>query len=264
MIRATSASVLAVVVGMVMSPERRSEGREAIDEVIHPWAVSIVDTPTPPTGSRRIDVSRWEDLLRAAELLGRPILRLHGGEGGPEGRLFYVADGPQSYVFGFSGTPVSVSRSGAYAPPSPPAPIPLPTPPATTPAEVAVPEPSPPTPPRHRPPVVAPLPTPANPSPSEPDPADALLGPELPEGPQVPELPDETAVPSATVVERRIREMIHELLDDFRKLPPSSDTLELGTEHIQRAIDMLHLGRYGIAQFELNKAARILKEAPPI
>lgn len=256
-----------VLVAMVTDAGRSSDRRRSVDDVVHPWALAIVDTPTPPTSSRRIDVSRWEDLLRAAELLGRPILRLRGGEGGIDGRLFYVADGPQSYVFGFEGTPVDVSRSGAYAPRAPevlPA-LPLDLPPPA-PARPVLPEPvTPPTPsapaPSPAPSVkappaveVEPAPQPPVPAPAETDPADAWLGPEIAEPVA------ESDLPSATVVERRIREMIHELLADFRKLPPSSDRLELGTEHVQRAIDMLHLGRYGVAQIELNKATRILRE----
>jgi hypothetical protein len=252
MLRVAFASVLGLV-SVVTTPERKSEGRAAIDEVIQPWAVSIVDTPTPPSVAHRIYVNHWEDLLRAAELLGRPILRLQGGEGGPDGSLFYVADGPQSYVFGFGGTPVNVARSGAYAPPSPPAVLPVPVEPEQQELDLSpapLPEPA-------LAPIAEAPPAPrAIPPPVVPDPADALLGPEI---------SDERSqgdLPSATVVERRIREMIHELLADYRRLPASSDRLELGTEHIQRAIDMLHLGRYGVAQIELNKAARLLKEEP--
>lgn len=242
-------SAVLPLVSVVAPPRPKKENPESIDDVIHPWALSIVDTPTPPTGARRIDVDRWEDLLRAAELLGHPILRLHGGEGGPEGRLFYVADGPQSYVFGFGGESVNVGRSGAYAPRAP-QPIPA------TPLEVPPPAPSPATP--VRPPAPEPAVPEHPPAPQEEgeDVADAWLGPEFPEREA------DNQLPSGTVVERRIREMIHELLGNFRKLPPSSDRLELGTEHIQRAIDMLHLGRYGIAQIELNKAARLLREGP--
>jgi len=241
------------LLGAVHPPGRKTDAGGTIDEIVQPWAVSIVDTPTPPMGPRRIDVDRWEDLLRAAELLGRPILRLHGGEGGPEGRLFYVADGPQSYVFGFTGGSLNVARSGAYAPQvSPIAPtVPLPAP------EEERPEPTPTPAPEPLRPVFPVTRQPPSIPPVVPDAADALLGPDLPEK------VGEGELPSATVVERRIREMIHELLADFRKLPPSSDRLELGTEHIQRAVDMLHLGRYGIAQIELNKAARLLREPSP-
>jgi hypothetical protein len=252
MLRVAFATVLGLV-SVVTTPERKSEGRAAIDEVIHPWAVSIVETPTPPSVAHRIYVTHWEDLLRAAELLGRPILRLQGGEGGPDASLFYVADGPQSYVFGFGGAPVGIGRSGAYAPPNPPTVLPVPSEPEIPEPELApstLPEPVL-NPTDRAPPAPRPIPPPV-----VPDPADALLGPEI-----IGERP-EGDLPSATIVERRIREMIHELLADFRKLPASSDRLELGTEHIQRAIDMLHLGRYGIAQIELNKAARLLKEEP--
>jgi hypothetical protein len=242
-------SVLALV-GVLANSERARDEKEAIDEVIHPWAGSIVDTPTPPTGPRRIDVRRWEDLLHAAELLGRPILRLHGGEGGADGRLFYVADGPQSYVFGFNGGSVSTAKSGAFAPATP---TPTAEPTDTTKTAVKA-EQSPPSRPAPAPSLPQPRPLP---SPAIPDPADALLGPELFDDGRT-----DSALPSATVVEQRIREMIHELLAGFRKLPPSSDRLERGSEHIQRAVDMLHLGRYGVAQIELNKANRLLRDGP--
>jgi len=251
--RAAFSYVLALV-GVLTPPERTSEAREAVDEAIHPWAVAIVDTPTPPTGPRRIDLNRWEDLIRAAELLGRPILRLQGGEGGPEGRLFYVADGPQSYVFGFQGTSVRVTRSGAYAPLARPVPAPVTAPPAAAPVAVARPEVTPVAPVVYHPPMIQAIPPPAILPPVVPEPVNTQWGPEPPER------LEDVDLPSATVVERRIREMIHELLADFRRLPSSSDRLELGTEHIQRAIDMLHLGRYGVAQIELNKAARLLQE----
>lgn len=250
--------MLLALVGMVTPPERKSAGRAPeIDEVLHRWSVAIVDTPTPPTGPRRIDLSRWEDLLRAAELLGRPILRLRGGESEQEGELFYVADGSQNYVFDFGGAPVKVSRSGAYAPPVRPVPIPLRTPVATVPSEVARTEPI-----RPRPVGSPPLVIPASPvnAATLPEVAESV---EAPRGTEFPEPPADADLPTAVVVERRIREMIHELLADFRQLPPSSDRLELGTEHIQRAVDMLHLGRYGVAQIELNKAARLLREEPP-
>ncbi|MFZ0830957.1 MAG: hypothetical protein WCB18_09415 [Thermoplasmata archaeon] len=247
---------------MVTVSGRAPEVRTGIEEVIYPWKVSIVETLTPPAGPRRIEVSRWEDLLHAAALLGRPILRLQGGEGGSEGRLFYVADGPQSYVYDFQGTVMNVARAGAFVP----APSPLSAASTAAGARMA--------PPR----VMAALPLPveataAPPETLEPGPT---LSAHAATTSQVAPLPADIAwiteenetladseIPSATIVERRIREMIHELLAEFRQLPPSSDRLELGTEHIQRAIDMLHLGRFGVAQIELNKAAGLLQEPSP-
>ncbi|MCI4347236.1 MAG: hypothetical protein L3J97_01290 [Thermoplasmata archaeon] len=241
------ASVLGLV-SVLTNPERLRGEVKTIDEVIHPWAVSILDTLTPPTGQRRIDVNRWEDLLRASELLGRPILRLRGGEGGEEGSLFYVADGPQSYVFGFKEAPVNVSRSGAYAAPLTAWPALVSPPPESPVTQEATYRPA--IPPR----ATRTIPSRVSPVPPTPDPVETFLGPEVPD--PVPE----AELPSATVVERRIREMIHELLADFRELPPSSEHLERGMEHVQRAIDMLHLGRYGVAQIELNKASRLLRQ----
>jgi hypothetical protein len=247
-------SIVLALVGVLTPAGRANQGREAVNEVVHPWEVAIVDTPTPPSGPHRIDLNRWEDLLRAAELLGRPIMRLQGGEGGPEGRLFYVADGPQSYVFGFQGGSVHVNRSGAFSPAHTPVLArPQPTPPVATSEEVSQAQVVAATPSEVSPPVIQPIPS-TIPLSTSPDTAHAqtLL--------EEPEPAEEASLPSATVVERRIREMIHELLADFRKLPASSDRLELGTEHIQRAIDMLHLGRFGVAQIELDKAARLLED----
>jgi hypothetical protein len=223
-----------------------------IDSKVHSWAVAIVDTPTPPEGPRRIELSRWEDLLHASELLGRPILRLRGGEGGPEGRLFYVADGAQNYVFDFRTEPVNVTQSGAYASRNPPVRVPAATPPPAPDAGAVPLLEAPAVLTRLRPPLVQPLPVPRAPAPPVPDVTDA--GQEADRDSHF----ADSDLPSSTVVERRIREMIHELLNEYRRLPASSDRLELGTEHIQRAVDMLHLGRYAAAQTELNRAAHIL------
>jgi hypothetical protein len=241
---------------LLTPPGRPRRTGSTLEEAIQSSEASIVDTPTPP-GPRRIDVNRWEDLLQAAESLGRPILRLHGSGSGREERLFYVADGPQSYVFDFSGPSMDVTRSGAFVELHPPAPIPAPAPPAAAPAD-ALRLPATPSGLPHAPPQIFPaVPVPAIPAAAESVRSDSGADAEGPE--QV----AERDLPSATVVEQRIREVIHELLAAFRTLPPSSDRLELGTEHIQRAVDMLHLGRYGAAQVELDKAARLLREESP-
>lgn len=237
-------------------PEPRRGGLGPSGEAIHPDSLAIVDTPTRPAEAGRIDLSRWEDLVRASEILGRPILRLDAKQGASEAQLYYVADGPHSYVFGRRASSVDVNRSGAYAAPVPPARVHVPPPPKAPVA--AAPEPERPRTsfPLPRPPVVRPVPTAAIPPPAVPD----LSSPGWEA--EWSERGAETDLPSSTVVERRIREMIHELLNEFRKLPASSDELELGTEHIQRAVDMLHLGRYDLAQAELDRASKFLREAP--
>ena len=64
-------------------------------------------------------------------------------------------------------------------------------------------------------------------------------------------------------MEREIRSMIHELLGRLREVPPSSDRLERGTYHIERAIDLMRFARYGQAQIELNRASRLIGEPDP-
>ncbi len=236
--------------------EPRGGTRDTRGQPFHPSSVTLVDTLTPPAPVGRIDLSHWEDLVRASELLGRPILRVKGRGGRSDGQLYYVADGPHSYVFDFRESSVDVSRSGAYTAPAPPVRVGVPPPPKAPVAPAPEPERRRTTSPLPRPPVVRALPVAAIPPPAVPDLSSPGREAEWSERGLG------TDLPSSTVVERRIREMIHELLNEFRKLPASSDELELGTEHIQRAVDMLHLGRYDLAQAELDKASKFLQEAP--
>ncbi len=68
---------------------------------------------------------------------------------------------------------------------------------------------------------------------------------------------------SVSQLDRDIREMIQQVLEGLRSLPASSGRLEQGTYYIQKALGLLDLGRYGSAQIEVNRAARLVREGPP-
>jgi PKD repeat protein len=70
----------------------------------------------------------------------------------------------------------------------------------------------------------------------------------------------ETTRASRAGVEERIHNMVEELKVGYRDLPPSSDVRKRGSEHIQRAIEMLRTQHFGVAQIELNRAALLLRE----
>ncbi len=236
--------VLAVAVFMAVNredPGKEPEDRE-LDEIGRRFEVAVVRTRTPPLGSRRVDVESWGDLVRAAEFLGKPILRLVGGAGGPEGRLLYVLDGPVSYVFDFGRGLLNTARSGAYALSSRAETLPavgLPTPPEPV-VRPEVPDERP----------SEPIPLPASVSAPTPVPA--------PERPELPERPTLAELSAVTKVEQQIREMVHDIMERLRSLPPEHENLERGVDHVQMALDLLRERRFGAAQMELNKASRLI------
>jgi hypothetical protein len=256
-------ALLAGLFAVTGTPGRRKSDPgtgTSVDEIVGPNTESVLLTRTAPPGPRWIEVSRWEDLVKASRFMGRPILRLDDGTRSRDQPLFYVPDGPQSYVFDFQRDGVNISTSGAYAPaPTPEAPVsPEPVPPstlqpleqtATPPAEeLLLPEPP-------SPPDIATRPTPEVPS----VPADKVVEQYL--GPEVREPEETTGFPGKNKVEREIREMIHDVLVGLQKLPPGSGRVEQGTYHVQRALELLRMGRYGSAQIEVNRAARLVQDS---
>lgn len=75
--------------------------------------------------------------------------------------------------------------------------------------------------------------------------------------------PADPSRPPAPSVEVAIRAMVDELRAGYGRLPASSDLRRRGTEHIQRALEMLRSQHYGAAQIELNRAAVLLREPAP-
>ncbi len=126
-------ALLAGILAAVGSPgTRKNDPKSPVDEIVGANNEAVLLTRTAPPGRRVIEVSRWEDLVKAADIMGRPILRLDDGTRSPDQPLFYIPDGPQSYVFDFQREGVNVSKSGGYAPSpvaAPAAPSPMLSPP---------------------------------------------------------------------------------------------------------------------------------------
>lgn len=99
----------------------KSSGAPDLEETVKPYREAIVGTTTPP-GAARVELRSWEDLTRASDTLGKPILR-YTPNGGPGGRTFYVLDGPTTYVFEFESTSTNdgtPAPGGAWPPESTP------------------------------------------------------------------------------------------------------------------------------------------------
>jgi hypothetical protein len=191
--------------------------------------------------------------------MGRPILRLDDGTRSLDQPLFYVPDGPQSYVFDFQREGVNIATSGAYAPASiPEASVsPEPAPPST----LEPPEPILPPPAGERllPEPLAPIDTTTVPvAETAAVSTDKVVEQYL--GPEVGEPESGEGFPGKNKVEREIRGMIHDVLVSLQQLPPGSGRVEQGTYHVQRAMELLRLGRYGSAQIEVNRASRLVQD----
>lgn len=239
---------------------RKIESRSPVEEIVGPQSESVLLTPTAPPGPRWIEVSRWEDLVKASRFMGRPILRLDDGSRTPDEPLFYVPDGPQSYIFDFQREGVRVSNAGGYA---------LSTVPEVE-TEVEPPGPVPPRPPERRetPSLNEPLaPEPLVPPDEEletppreaSDRAQEVIEQYL--GPEIGEAGGMEEAPAKNKVDVEIREMIHDVLVKLRNVPAGSNRFEEASYHVQRALELLRLGRYGSAQIEVNRAMRLVHDS---
>jgi hypothetical protein len=106
-----------------------------IEALTRPYQEAIVDTATPPPSANRVDVPTWTDLVKVADTLGCPILRVAdpSGKGTSGNSQFYVISGSQAFVFEGASRPPPATRAASLtkgtrgpAPVRPPGAIPRP------------------------------------------------------------------------------------------------------------------------------------------
>jgi hypothetical protein len=87
--------------------------------MIKPYTEVILGTSTPPSNDSQVIVESWDDLVKASDTLGKPILR-YRQPSDSAGRLFYVVDGPIEYVYLHPLNGRTEAESGYSASPSVP------------------------------------------------------------------------------------------------------------------------------------------------
>ncbi|HTT16226.1 MAG TPA: DUF5305 family protein [Thermoplasmata archaeon] len=137
---AAAGVALALGVWYLREDRRRlaGDGLPDLDHLIEPFEEVIARTTRPPQGATIIPMDAWDDLVKVADTLGRPILWPLGGPNDPVGSDFFVSDGPVAYLYHYPEGPdaeVGPSPGAASSPPSstpaaapPPAPRVPPTP----------------------------------------------------------------------------------------------------------------------------------------
>lgn len=112
---ATSVLLLAGSVYYVAKIEKKPSNPEAVEfeAKIRPYAEFIASVKDLPHGGREVTLDSWEDLVKVADTLGKPILELYGQQVGVATyRLFYVLDGDTSYVYEFGAGPAENPVTG--------------------------------------------------------------------------------------------------------------------------------------------------------
>jgi Family of unknown function (DUF5305) len=96
-------------------PTRRAP---ALSTLVQPYMEAIVDTPAAPAARETVVVQGWNDLVKVADTIGRPILRVVGPGGAPTPvTVFYVLVEGTAYVYRHDSNP-SVDPTGGTEPPS--------------------------------------------------------------------------------------------------------------------------------------------------
>jgi Family of unknown function (DUF5305) len=86
-----------------------------LDRLIEPYDEVIAQTAPVPDGLKALPVDRWEDLVKVADTLGRPILRPVQPKGDLPGSDFYVFDGTTAYVYRHPGSSAATPGPGVGA-----------------------------------------------------------------------------------------------------------------------------------------------------
>lgn len=111
---------LAAVTGVYAFRHREARPPD-IEELMRPYREAIVDAPLPPASTDVVAVSSWEDIVKVADMLGRPILRVaHAATpGAPGSTSFYVVMGTIAYRFSPGASSSGSTNAPIAFPPSP-------------------------------------------------------------------------------------------------------------------------------------------------
>ena len=93
--------LLGICVFYVLRIEKKAEPAEvdSIEKMIRPYAEVIATTTSLPKGESQVVMEKWEDLVKVADTLGKPILEfLDRGEGFTH-HVFWVVDTDTTYLF---------------------------------------------------------------------------------------------------------------------------------------------------------------------
>lgn len=111
---ALALAALGASIAWLMLLRPRGEEGETIlplENLIAPYEEAIAETAMIPDPETTISVERWEDLVKIADTLGKPILRPpRDGPGSVRG-TFYVLDGSVGYLYRYAGAGGSAGKS---------------------------------------------------------------------------------------------------------------------------------------------------------
>jgi len=97
----SSLVILGLVVYYVLRVEKKDETAKEDDiaEKTRPYREVIASTTSLPMGGAQIPMEKWEDLLKVADALGKPILEFVDEGEGFTHSLFWVLDGQTTYIY---------------------------------------------------------------------------------------------------------------------------------------------------------------------
>jgi len=98
---AASVALLGLAVYYVLRVEKKKEppGAPDISTLTRPYREVIASTTSLPSGGAQILVEKWEDLVRVADTLGKPILEFVDKGQGFAHYVYWVLDGYSTYVY---------------------------------------------------------------------------------------------------------------------------------------------------------------------
>ena len=73
--------------------------KDELESKTRPYMEVIAATTTPPQGNTPIAMTKWEDLVKVADALGKPILEYTENEQQSTKHVFWVSDGELTYTY---------------------------------------------------------------------------------------------------------------------------------------------------------------------